>query len=707
MWRGGSNAAPPRSASVGGLGGDGGGSSGRNSQPDSAAPAATSASPKWPLRSLLFSGSRSGRVSGADSARQYQLHKKNDTADNDGDRAAAPAPQLSSSSLTIDNGLETQEHGQQQHLHALMVDQSTRLAHMPGVTQVRQRHGVFAGLGDPRVGDASPLARSVRADVEDWGNGDDWGSLANALEQQTLPELSAANRPSAPGTAHAVDSDDVFVSDVALAHPRHPRASQTAAQELTYTPRQVFPSTSVPSQPVTASASATAALVTATQTPNVTSGRLLAPSPHRGVSQTSSLAAYTPAPPGFQSGIRGLRSAHDMSSGGSEAKGTGADITRRRRRGLGAVAVLPPTSLPTVPSACAHTAGNDEPLTTALTVQEAERQRLAKAAEAAAQRQSWVRAAQEVLEQIADACEADVPTPAEANCNVVYPGARVTEPIRVARRLLDKARSSEGSSANSLEADGDAVRNYGTVVRMLAAHTQTAVAWEGGECEVDHHRMQGARQLVLETWQNISVALPGIWRRAWASAVATLSEDTQLPGVRSLATMMGQERLTLARQTAVALGTLLMQSSSRSDRPLGVNEVHAGVVAGLEAALKSSAAPATASAASTAPTVSEMPPWATEIVAATAEAMVRRDEVIKQHVVDVVSTAAAADDCGSADRAMRRARVQLREGSWTFWYVLRVLGLLAWWEGMLPHLIPCRPPSTQAHTEGRTTDAWS
>ncbi|CAJ1987475.1 hypothetical protein conserved [Leishmania donovani] len=717
MWSGGANAAPPRSASVEGLGGDGGGSSGGNIQPGSAAPAATSASRKWPLRSLFSAGGGSGGLSDADSARQYQLHKKNDTANSDGDRAAAQAMQLSSSSHIIDKGLEAQEHGQQQHVNALVVDQSSRLAPMPGVTQVRQRHGVLVGPAHPRASGASPLARGVRAEVEDRGDGDDWGSPANALEQQALPELSTATPPSAPGTAHAADSDDVFVSDVALAHPRHPRASQTAAQALTYTPRRGLPPASVPQQ------QATAALVTATQNSNATSSWFLAPSPRRGISPTSSLAAYTPAPAGFHSGIRGLRSAYDMSSsgggarGGREAKGTSADLMKRRKRGFGAVAVLPPTSLSALPSAGAHTADNAELVATALTAQEAERQRLAaeeaerqrlaKAAEAAEQRRSWVHAVQEILEQIADACEADVPTPAEASCSVVYPGAKVTEPIHVARQLLEKARSSEVSSANSLDGDCDVVRNYGTVVRMLAAHTQTAVEREGGECEVDGHRIQRTRQLVLETWQNISVALPGIWRRAWASAMATLSEDKQLSGERSLAALMGREPITLARRTAVALGTLFMQRSSRSDRPLGVSEVHAGVVAGLEAALKSSAATATVSAVSTAPTVAEMPPWAMEIVAVTAEAMVRRDEMIKQQVVDVASTAAAVDDCGNADRAMRRARVQLREGSWTLWYVLRVLGLLAWWEGMLPHLIPCLPPSAQAHTEASATDAWS
>ncbi|CAG9571395.1 conserved hypothetical protein [Leishmania major strain Friedlin] len=713
MWRGGTNAAPPRSASMEGLGGDGGGSSRRNSQPGSAAPAATSASRKWPLRSLFSAGGGSGGLSDADSARQYQLHKKNDTADSDGGRAAAQAMQLSSSSLIIDKGLETQEHGQQQHVNALVVDQSSRLAHMPGVTQVRQRHGVLVEPVHPRASDASPLAQGVRAGVEDWGDGDDWGSSANALEQQALPELSTVTPPSAPGTAHAADSDDVFVSDVALAHPRHPRASQTAAQELTYTPRRGLPPASVPPQQATASASATVAPVAATQASSATSGRFPGPSPHRGVSPTSSLAAYTPAPAGFHSGIRGLRSACDRSSGGggtrggNEAKGKSADLTKRRKRGFGAVAVLPSTLSSSLPSAGAHTADNAEPVTTVLAVQEAERQRLAKAAEAAEQRRSWAHAVQEILEQIADACGADAPTPVEVSCNVVYPGAKVTEAIHVARQLLEKARSSEASRANALDGDGDAVRNYGTVVRMLAAHTQTAVEREGGECEVDRHRIQRTRQLVLETWQSISVALPGIWRRAWASAMAALSEDKQLPGVRSLAALMGREPITLARRTAVALGTLFMQCSSRSDRPLGVSEVHAGVVAGLEAVLKSSAATATVSAASTAPTVAEMPPWAMEIVAATAEAMVRRDEMIKQQVVDVASTAAAVDDCGNADRAMRRARVQLREGSWTLWYVLRVLGLLAWWERMLPHLIPCPPPSAEAHTEAGATDAWS
>ncbi|XQJ25908.1 hypothetical protein NXY56_001854 [Leishmania guyanensis] len=718
MWRRSTNSASPRSASAERLEG-GGGSTGCTIQPGNdpvahlanskttAAPAAPRTSRKWPLRSLFSSahGGSDGSPN-ADSARHYQLHKKSDSTNDHGDNTAWPELPLSSSHTIIEKGRATKENCQEQHAHTLVVGQSNRRSNLPGMTQVRQRHGVLAGSCHPHASDASPLARSVHMNMEDWSDDDDWGRPTAVLEQQTLPALPRAKVPVEAGTAHVTGSDDVFVSDVALAYPRHGQTPQSVAQELTYTSPCVLPSASTPPQQVSASALVSTSVVMAV------AGGPPAPTQPCEFSQTSPPADCSPAPAAFHSGIRGLRSAHATSGSGSGAEGAAVDRTKRRKKGVGAVALLSPAipphaALPPTPCAGVRTADQDDAAAVALAAGTAARHRFAWEAERSVERQSWVHAVQALLMQIYHACEGDSPVLAEANGNVVLPCATVTEPLHVARQLLDTARKNAASSADSPDRDGDAVRSYSTVVRMLAAHTQMGAARVDDGVGLGGNQRQQAGQHVLAMWQSISVALPAMWHQAWASATEKLAGAKQPPGGHSLTTTMECEPVSEARRTTVALGTFLKQTLSRSGPLFSVREVHAGVVAGLEAALESLIATTAAPAAFTAPTRSEMSPWAVEVVTAAAEATIHRDEMIKQCVVDVASTAAAADGCNNADRAMHKTRVQLREGSWALWYVLRVVGLLMWWEAMLPHIFPCRPPSTHVHTEASTTGALS
>ncbi|KAG5509227.1 hypothetical protein GH5_06314 [Leishmania sp. Ghana 2012 LV757] len=1254
MWHRGTSTSSSRSASAQGLGGSGG--SGRSNNPlgsapvarlansnSNAAPAASSNNRHWPLRAL-FSSARSGSrgLSDADSARQYQLHKKSDTTDNDSDGAASPALQLSSTSLTVDKVLGAHKNAQQQHAHVSVMGESDRLANLHVMTHIRQRLGALAGLGRPHRSNVSPLDRSVRMDVEDRDDDNASGSLATMLEQQTLPELPRAKgAPFAVETQHTAGSDDVFVSDVALAHHRHCLPPQRAVLKLTCTPPCVLPSARTRQQQASASASATTPFGAATENSSAAKGGPLGVTEHSETYQKAPLPDHTPAPAAFHSGIEGLCGEREASIIGGGIQRTNPHLSKRRTKRLGAVAVLssnipPSASSPAVATAFAaeeverrrleaeeaerrrleaeeaerrrleaeeaerrrpeaeeaerrrleaeeaerrrleaeeaerrrleaeeaerrrleaeeaerrrleaeeaerrrleaeeaerrrpeaeeaerrrleaeeaerrrleaeeaerrrleaeeaerrrleaeeaerrrleaeeaerrrleaeeaerrrleaeeaerrrleaeeaerrrleaeeaerrrleaeeaerrrleaeeaerrrleaeeaerrrleaeeaerrrleaeeaerrrleaeeaerrrleaeeaerrrleaeeaerrrleaeeaerrrleaeeaerrrleaeeaerrrleaeeaerrrpeaeeaerrrleaeeaerrrleaeeaerrrleaeeaerrrleaeeaerrrleaeeaerrrleaeeaerrrleaeeaerrrleaeeaerrrleaeeaerrrleaeeaerrrleaeeaerrrleaeeaerrrleaeeaerrrleaeeaerrrleaeeaerrrleaeeaerrrleaeeaerrrleaeeaerrrleaeeaerRRLEAEEAERRRLEAEEAERRRLeAEEAECGAERRSYLHAVQEVLELMARACESDGRVVAEwANGNAAPLLATVTKSLHVARQRAAKSREDEAiSTADLLDRGWDAVGNYKAVVHMLAAYTQSVREREGGGLEVECQQSQRISQRLLETWQSISAALPGMWRQAWASAAAKLAGDKQLRGATSVTTVMQREPITIARQTSVELIKFLAQSRSPNDPPFRVREVHANVVASLEAALRSSTVLVAAPDAMSVSTVSTVSPWIVEVVTATAETMRRRDEIIKQQVADAASAAAAADGFGNPNKTVHEARVELREGSWALWYVLRVVGLLAWWEALLPYLLCCHPASATPHVEACATDTTS
>ncbi|KAK7198574.1 membrane associated protein-like protein [Novymonas esmeraldas] len=345
-----------------------------------------------------------------------------------------------------------------------------------------------------------------------------------------------------------------------------------------------------------------------------------------------------------------------------------------------------------------------------LAAEEAERERLAAeaaererlAAEEAERRR--LDAAQWALSLLWAACEDGEPLPAElystADVALVAACERVTQPLRDARRLLmDPAlRAPAGRGDAPAETNVTALQAYGAVVQLLNGITRgaTAATWRrssASDAVLDAARTGAVHRLALQTWAKVSAALSALWSEAWTTAAVPQAGGVQQVCAPRGATEAESPLPPAVRQTVRALTSLLDQRrSSMRDELIGVDEVHAVVAAALEGApplstaMDNSATPAAAvadggGAVTRAPLWSGLPPWAVDAVAALAQVMVRRDAVITQRVADAV--AAQEWHRGGSGAELHAARLALREGSWLTWYVLRVVGLLAWWEAVV------------------------
>ncbi|KPI88378.1 hypothetical protein ABL78_2497 [Leptomonas seymouri] len=302
-----------------------------------------------------------------------------------------------------------------------------------------------------------------------------------------------------------------------------------------------------------------------------------------------------------------------------------------------------------------------------------------------------------------------------------------------------------GTDAVTVEGIAEPITCYREVLKSLLDHIRAHSTGATCTSAVMSPKVEKAVGTMCERWLNFSACLPSAWGWAWESAVhrptsvavaeagprrrrdslSNLAIAVEEAGNRGAA---GSPFWSPAQQVASALMVYLVQWSRQSaarrascgdsaarslaeahspavipplpprlappeDRPFDLVGVHACVLTALQEALSSrrNYSPAEAD--------EEPAAWVQSLLECVALASLMRDEEVKSRALMSTFTCwgstrhCGGRDTGSAEDAMRRVEQQLREGSWVLWYVLRVVGLMSWWDAVQPMLVPCGAPS--------------
>ncbi|KPA75182.1 hypothetical protein ABB37_08842 [Leptomonas pyrrhocoris] len=677
---------------------------------------------KWPLRSLFPSASQPSQTT---LSRQYQLHKKMDTVECDDDddedwdaveptRAAAvknPSSTGGATAVAVIQPSTLHTSGGDDPSDDLSASVSFAaaqvVAQLPGMNHVRQRHGGPApvGLRGSFNGLSAPVVTADANDAEE----EDWGAPVKPTTS-ALPAAPVAAAPIAAVTSEAADAllipprstttttrteeedDSIFVSDDAAVvhHRRFPAPAHTSLFDMAVLPS---PATSSPLLPL-----------------NIAK-------PHEGVAPASppapsstaaaSVASYAPAPAAFHSGIRGLRTSRDGGGGGAVGEAATLDRGKKKKKGLRAVAILPFSS-PNTPAATPavvvsgssraektneqqpqeHSGGAD--LLSQRRTQEAERQRLvaeeaerkrlvaeeterqrlvAEEAERAQVRSDGVEAARIVLEALYDpSCEHEV---------------RYARLIPLTQKLSNAEQLLFGGDAVAVDGDANPFTCYRELLRCLLDSATLSTTGSTDSTVIEPLRLERAVGSTCETWSSVSAGLPSAWKCAWGSAVQQL---TSLAAPKEEAGDRGPEENPSwipAQRIAAALTAHLTRCSRQvavqGSCSFSLVDVHACVMVALREALSLRRA---CSPVQLVGAAGEPASWVQPLLGCVAQAALLSDGKIKSRAIVPTSPCRSGQDGERAGDAVRRVQRQLREGSWVLWYLLRVVGLMSWWDAV-------------------------
>lgn len=137
-------------------------------------------------------------------------------------------------------------------------------------------------------------------------------------------------------------------------------------------------------------------------------------------------------------------------------------------------------------------------------------------------------------------------------------------------------------------------------------------------------------------------------------------------------------------------GRAATTTTAAAVHPFTLVEVHACVLAAVQEALAASddVFPLESTEA--------IAPWVSPLLDGVALALLLRDGEVKRRAMVSVALPWGEEQRHDGHEpvyaeamaiAQQHVRQELHEGSWVLWYILRVVGLMSWWDAVLPTLV--------------------